>query len=528
VARWSREGDVVTIEARTPVRGGFVVDVEGRRPLPTADVPLPAPTPLDVRRVERWWTLGRADEGELLPESYPERVAARALPEWARGLSDTPPLASWHGAAPVVLRAARYEAVMGPDTVVEDARFVLATNPDGRVLLRGTWRVRNERSQYLHVVAPPGWRPLTARVTGDPVSVLADGAGGVYVPLEKSIETLRGLLAFPVEVTWVAEGPAWARRGERRFELPAVDAPIQQATWEVHLPRGFEAVRHRGDREVPMAPPVSGADIADAALSNATRAYQENDFEAAQGWVDAAKEARPDDQNVDRLQSNLDVLLDTKDTEGGEDVGVRRVRDLANAKTIDAQNEQAVAEEKADAALRAGDEAAALDYLGKAEQLSASIAVTEQRESADQDDKAVAYKQKSDFARATLAKKRNGSSAAPSSSTSTGRIEPIAGLAATTPPSGHAGVKAPMAPTTADVPADADTTEVPVVEPAQIDLPAARKPAPERPGLTVRASPLTPALPLGTPALTHEQALLAAGEFPTFTVLYRPTPGATR
>lgn len=647
VASWSRSGRIVTVRAKAPVRAGFVVDIEGRRATPTGNFPLPAPVPLDVSRVDRWWTLGRAAEGELTPQSAPAGVAGRTLPEWARGLSDTPPLAFWHGNADVTLRSSRYTALMGPDTVVETARFVLATNDDGRLLLRATWQVRNERSQYLHVIPGAGWRPMTARVTGDPVSVLSDGSGGVYVPLEKSIETLQGLLTFPVEVTWIVDDAAWERRGTYAFALPAVDAPIQRADWEVHLPRGYEriGVRDEGRRGRPDFGPVlfgkksgSGSgdgdgftdaegdwdedaemeeegrdanqerlDAAEAAMSNATRAYQKNDFETAQQWLATAKEAAPEDQNVDRLQSNLDVLL------GGvasDDSGARRVRDLANAKTIDAQNEQAKVEEKASEALRKGDDQAALGYLAQASQLSSSIAVTEQRESGEQQDKAEAYKAKVDVAKKQIEARASTVTAVEKPTPVSGSVSGIFvvdGKVSRDSRSGggEATVDNERAyQMDADIPADDEPVQY--IEPEEILLedpvveevvdteqtssgqtltrefleriptgrsyrstvqsaPAAAAPKPDhgrgerapmappavvaattpppsrgpppppppppptgRTALVVTASPLTPALPLGTPIVTTTSALLPEGQHPTFSLRYRRTPGDPR
>ena len=229
LGRWSRSGDVVTIEPLAPVRGTLQLTVSAQAALPTeGELTLPAPRPLQVQRVDGWVTLGRSDEGELIPVSGPPTVTAKALPEWARGLSERTPVAYWHGEAPIRVRAAHFTAMMGPDTVIEKADFVLATSREGRVLLRATWQVRNERRQYLHLRPPPGFQALTARVSGTPVTPLGDGGGGIYVPLEKSVETMQGLLTFPVEVSgWRARRrgrarasgssrcPRWTRRSRR-------------------------------------------------------------------------------------------------------------------------------------------------------------------------------------------------------------------------------------------------------------------------------------------------------------------------
>ena len=200
-----REGDRLVLVPRAPVHGTFEVDVSARAPVTDGDAPVPAPRPV-ASRVTRYWTVGRAEDGELVPVGGPRAVPLRTVPEWGRGLSETPLESAWSGDSPLQVRVARFTPLMGPDTVIERAEIVVAAAREGRALVRTTWDVRNERRQYLHVTPPPGMTPMTARVSGVAALVLSDGAGGLYVPLEKSVETVQGLLTFPVEITWIAEG----------------------------------------------------------------------------------------------------------------------------------------------------------------------------------------------------------------------------------------------------------------------------------------------------------------------------------
>lgn len=406
VARAVREGDTLRVDAREPVRGAFAVRLSARRPLsPGQQLALPALTPLDVRRVERWVTLGRSDEGELVPVSAPRAVSSRALPDWARGLSEATPVAHWTGDAAVTVRAARYEPVAGPDTVVERAELHVATSREGRVLLRATWLLWNERSQYLHVRPPPGWKVLTVRVSGEPVLALDDGAGGLYVPLEKSLETVRGLLSFPVEVCFLAEGEAWEKRGERAFVLPAVDAPVREARWSLHLPRGYDAPEAETSAPVEVALETEG----ERSLQRAVTAYKHNDWAAAQSALDDARAQGLADENVDRLQSNLDVL--TGPASGSTDSSARRVKELAKAKTSTVEVVQDQKREEADKALAAGDLERADQLYGEVAQLSTVLAATEQAESGEQ----AAVLEEANRARAEVSKRSAEKKAASSS-----------------------------------------------------------------------------------------------------------------
>jgi hypothetical protein len=125
-----------------------------------------------------------------------------------------------------------------------------------------------------------------------------------------------------------------------------------------------------------------------SATNQALRAWQSNDFDTAEQYLDLARSYGGEDEDVERLQSNLDVISGKADSGGSAE---RRVRELANAKTLDAQNEQLKAEEEAKQALRAGDERSAQEALGRASGYARSIAVTEQKESEEQKDRIATY-----------------------------------------------------------------------------------------------------------------------------------------
>lgn len=378
LARWERSGDTLVLHPKGPVRGRFEVLVEGRLPAPTTPTRLPAPEPLDVLRTSAWWAVGRADEGELVPSPGRRGIALRQVPEWARGLSDTPAVAFWEGKDPIEVRAARFEPAPGPDAVVERASFVVITNADGRALIRGTWLVRNDRRQFLALSPPEGFEVMTARVSSEATGLLEGPGGAVLVPLPRSLETVKGLVAVPVEVIFLGETDPWATRGDREVLAPGVDAPVQEVRWEVHLPRGY---RSRG--EVAPAPPVYDPrqEAAQAMLDRAVVAYQNNEFDAARAALDEMKRQELTNEDTARLEGNLDVL---QGEAGATDLSARRVRELANARTFGLQAAQAEAEAKAEDALRKGDTEAAEGWLEQVVTLGEKIAPTEQVESGEQ------------------------------------------------------------------------------------------------------------------------------------------------
>lgn len=547
VARWERVGDEVIVTPAAPVRGRLSVDVTARAALPHGNG-MPAPTP-DAARVDRWWVLGRSDEGELIPGAGPETVTRRIVPTWARALSETQPLAYWHGAAPVPLEFAKYDAVSGPDTIIPRATVEAVTNEDGRIFVRTTLRVRNERRQYLHVTPPPGFSPFGARVSGQPVILLDDGGGGLYVPLEKSIESVRGLVTFPVELLWVGETGAFEKKGERTFQVPAVDAPIQQVDWQIHLPRGFSSKDERVVAVTTEAPLSS--------VTNALTAYRQNKFDEAQQWLDHAKAAGGEsDEDVQALQSNLDVL-NRRDVK--EDSSTRRVRDLANAKNVDLELKQAEVEKEAERALRSGDLEKAEELYDFVEQSANQLALTEQEEAAEQKDKKAEVKGK----RKELAEKRKVASAQSKSGSfaATPKAEPapeqLETLGYVVGRDGDGVVDTPdvaedevtyaapveIAPEMPAAAAPVTSTTVAGIStgrefrgavagkaapaPQTRKTPAASEPAkpaniPQPPrDLSAHAAPMTLALPLDGWAVGGHEQLLQPNQFPQLTVHYR-------
>lgn len=402
VAKWRREGGQVIIDPKAPVTGLFAVVVRGRASLGKSERSVPTPEPTNVLRVDTYVTMARSDEGELIPVSMPTSVALGKLPVWAKNLGDGVPLVAWHGPQPVHVLPGGFETVQGPDTVVTQARFTLAAAREGHAALRMNLRVRNERRQYLHLRPAKGWAPVVVRVGNQPVSWLSDGQGGIYVPLEKSVETVKGLLSFPVDIEWLGtDQQVWDKRGEMALEVPSLDAPVQSATWEIHLPRGFRALHSPKEGTSRMiVTDVRNGEYADdsgvaeaerqrqevvsSALQNAVSAYKKNDWSTAQQWLDEAKTV--DEGNVDAssLQANLDII---EGRSSQNDIGSRRVKDLAKAKTSGLQVNQKSVEDEADYSFRAGDLDKAEAKYEEALAVANELQKTEQLESVEQSEK---------------------------------------------------------------------------------------------------------------------------------------------
>ncbi len=246
VRDFQQRGSRVTVRLARPMEGGFELQVAYRAPAPNDDRAHAAPliSPQDVFEHSGWLTVARADTAMLVPEPGAglSPVPGSSLPTWATGLVPGDPVVSYvlSGRRQALdYRLLSYDPVAAPPTVVDEARFQLAATAHGRALMKARYTVRNDRNQYLRLQPPEGFAVLGVRVAGQVRQPVADG-DAVYIPLEKSVESLQGLISFPVEVYLLGDDDAWDRKGRRSLQTPAVDAPVAYARWEVWLPTDVE------------------------------------------------------------------------------------------------------------------------------------------------------------------------------------------------------------------------------------------------------------------------------------------------
>ncbi len=436
VVGFDRGHDRVAVRLGRAVRGQVVLDVTWRQAGPAGDSDEAAALPVPDGATTGWLSLLTADGALVLPTPVADLdpVTSRSLPAWSKGLIDGTAHTSYRvaGRAPRLdFRVLRFAPVDEPPTLIDEARYEVAYTGHGRVLMRARYQVRNDRNQYLHVVPPPGFDPMGVRVAGDVVQPVSDGEGGLFVPLEKSVETLTGLVTFPVELTLWGKEPTWQRRGSRQLVTPSVDAPVAYARWEVVLPpdvlaretRGVPTVveqwtsragglsygRATGDslddddgvvrggfrRQRLDHAQVTGheedeeevwlEDLSQETWNAAYRAYQDNRFEEADDLLEQSLEYNPDNAAAVALQGNVDLLLGHgQDDTGGEQVLSRRVREMAQARTTSLEVEQDKKKRKAEQAMRSGDIDAAVSEYRSLVELTEQLAVVEREEAVDQ------------------------------------------------------------------------------------------------------------------------------------------------
>lgn len=404
LASWSREGDALVFQLSSPASGRVDLDLQWTQAVPASDeanVALPTIEP-QAWRNEQSLQVARDGELEVIPRADDwTAIASSELPDWGQGLVEGTPTAAYRsseGPGGGSLDLLRFVPVPGPPTVVDVASYTMATTEEGRVLMRAHYELRNDRGAHLTVRPPPGLRIIGARVAGETALPSRDEGGAWRLPLKRSLETVEGLLSFPVEVIMLGEQDPWERRELRELPLPTLDAPIAASRVTLHLPPRYRSKLEVGEHNVVdefaegegltygLGVGNVGSAAADALFQEAVEGYMRNDFVGAQAKLEQLEELGVRNENMTRLQSNIDVIEGKDEADDKADVALqRRVKEQARARAVEQFRQQEVLIEEAERAASSGDYAAAEAQYQAALELGGELAKLEQSESVELD-----------------------------------------------------------------------------------------------------------------------------------------------
>ncbi|HUU43182.1 MAG TPA: hypothetical protein VMX57_05350, partial [Planctomycetota bacterium] len=145
-----------------------------------------------------------AGTGEVLAgdaSGLRERALAGLDPDVLRMLPG-PPAVAWDITAPqwsAEVEFLRLGEFALRESIVDLAHYELAFRPDGTMMGKATFEVRNRHRQFLRITLPAGSRVLLARVneTSRPVTSVAGETDTWLVPLVRSQASVEGLVSFP-------------------------------------------------------------------------------------------------------------------------------------------------------------------------------------------------------------------------------------------------------------------------------------------------------------------------------------------
>jgi autotransporter-associated beta strand protein len=183
-------------------------------------------------------------------------MAIHDLPDAVRGLLAAAPVYAYQlsgGAWEARIDAVDMAEFPVRETLADSALYTVLYRPDGSIMTKVLYEVRNRGQQYMKVDLPQGARLLVARVAEQQKNLARGPGETVFVPLEKSVLTMAGLISFPVELVYLTKGPPLARQGRLSLPLPRTDLPVAYARCALEVPDGLNLRRWQGTlREVPF------------------------------------------------------------------------------------------------------------------------------------------------------------------------------------------------------------------------------------------------------------------------------------
>jgi len=200
-----REVQTAGTSARVFLRGAvsqrsrLTVEFESPRP-PTGRMTLPAFGVVGASHRGGALAIAGGAGGVLLEMDSPglEAMALYDLPPETRGLLAAPPVYAYRVTGPWEARVDLVSMSEFPvrETLIDSALYTVLYRPDGRVMTKVIYEVRNRALQYMAVDLPPGAELVVARVSEEQKNLARGPGRTVYVPLEKSVLTTAGLFRW--------------------------------------------------------------------------------------------------------------------------------------------------------------------------------------------------------------------------------------------------------------------------------------------------------------------------------------------
>jgi hypothetical protein len=207
------------------------------------EVSAPLPIPLAVDRSKGW--VGVEARGALEIEGGETAgvtpIDVRTLPGAILGITSNPVLLAYKylgSEASLPLRVTQHEDVAVLVTLLDRAEATTMFTVDGRRLTSISYRVRNNRKQFLRLAIPEGAELWSASVAGKAVQPARAVDGRILIPLIRSQASGGALASFEVGVVYVESGDAPSKDGKGSFRatMPTADVPVTYVAWTVYAP----------------------------------------------------------------------------------------------------------------------------------------------------------------------------------------------------------------------------------------------------------------------------------------------------
>lgn len=201
-----------------------------------------------------WLTVANDLGGQLLENSINgfEPIASLELPPEVSGLSHVAPTFFYRRESRSA--SVRFDLVQTApfplvETIADKATGHCVVRPDGLEIVKLHYAMRNNRGQFLEMKLPAGARLLSVAVE-EKMRTPSARNGNVLIPLPRSLQTMDGLISFPVDVAYLRKAEPLDDREQRRINLPElIGVPTAQVSLTLFLPDELQLKETQGPLE---------------------------------------------------------------------------------------------------------------------------------------------------------------------------------------------------------------------------------------------------------------------------------------
>ncbi len=250
---WKHKDDgTLEVLLNYAAEGNYTLTMTTERVVPNEGGQLITPIvhPLGVERAKGW--VGVESRGNLeiaageVVQATP--VDVRSLPAAILGITAQPVLLGYKylsEGVSVPLQIQHHDDVDVLVTLLDEMRANTMWTTEGRRLTSVTYRVRNNRKQFLRLTLPADASLWSASVGGRAVQPASTPEGEILIPLVRSQSTGGALAAFDVEVVYVENGSPVPEKGKGTFAatLPHADVPCTYVAWTIYAPEKTKVKR---------------------------------------------------------------------------------------------------------------------------------------------------------------------------------------------------------------------------------------------------------------------------------------------
>jgi hypothetical protein len=197
-------------------------------------------------------------EVEVKPGGELEKLEFHQLPKRILSMSSRPVLYSYKYARhPFGLDIAlhKHRRLEGISTVIESAVGTALVLPEGKMVFKMVYTVRNSFKQFMELDLPENAAIWTVLVDNKREKASRNKKGKVLIPLVRSSGNGDLLKSFKVELIYTRPFPGFGLRGGGEYEFPKADIFMNKIRMEMFLPGGYFYDFDKGDwQEVKIAP----------------------------------------------------------------------------------------------------------------------------------------------------------------------------------------------------------------------------------------------------------------------------------